>query len=208
MDITRYTAVMVSCVPRAAIRQRTLMQLAAQGITPRVFVRSDLPVGYANLRANAEDALRAARATGDICVYLEDDLTIAHDLAARLPALCAATRFVLSLCVLGRQFYPAAVRRVLATGAQPAPGILPLVNVRRYYGAQALLLTPAAIDAVLTDWPPSRPFDCRVGDVCAQQPGGLVTVVPNPVQHAGADWPGTFTGRVYPGRFRSLIWQP
>src|SRR5690606_2748934 len=113
-------------------------------------------------------------------------------------AACASSAIV-ALYAAGLSFYPAEVRRQIQAGQQCRPGLYPVVNRRRWFGSQALVLPRPAVEALVAQ-PSDDYFDIRIAKLTDWP---LAVYVPNPVQHYGAALGSTWSKYGKPHTSRS-----
>lgn len=180
------TAAMPSVAHRRAIRSLTLSDVAACGIAPLVVEQpASWPVGIASQRQTARLAVSSALAAcpeATHLLYVEDDVHVSQTLSAVLPSLMASG-CPITLFLSARMFYPAIVRRTIVDGGQLPCQIVPVVNLRQWWGSQAVLL-PSDIARALGDWPcEDGGWDILLKSWLITHEVSLSVAVPNLVQH-------------------------
>jgi hypothetical protein len=179
----------VVCLPtvpsRAAVLAETLAQWARLGVTPLVETQpADWPLGGPSQRRNAERALRRAldeRPDVSHVLFTEDDVDLAPDLPAWLPAMrwldAPVTLFVPLL-----RHYPPAIRRQIQRGQPLTEGLVPNEHLDGWWGTQAVLLPRRLVEDVLC-WESGRHgWDAHLQHYLETHGLTLYVTVPNLVQ--------------------------
>lgn len=189
----RISACMISCRPRAAVRERTLAGLARTDwgrapvhviIDEERFDSADERIGHTAWRA-----LRAAlNEPADYVLFLEDDLEFNRHLRHNLDG------------------WPPLVRREVALGTlyNPQPHELAadvasqarLADPGRWYGSQAMLLSRAFAEHLLAHWSEGpRIADLKFAHHAGRRKHPIFCHAPSLVQHVG--WPSTWGGHAH-----------
>lgn len=171
--------VLISVPARGSLREQTLAGLDRLGIVPQVFLGPDRGGGRHSLAGIAENGRRALssadRAAEYICLY-EDDLLFGSRFPQVLGESTAAGVPAFTPFLSGhKQFRP----RHLPSG------LFPIVNQRRWYGGQCLLMRRDVVAAMLDDWDEYMCPDMRLRHVCGEHGWRIWACRPSVVQHAG-----------------------
>lgn len=175
---------------RLLIRDDTLRQLNDLQIIPQVFY-SDKPLGLKNHTEASKKALNFLLKTGGL--FLEDDLKFSDKFLHTLSEVAACKFSPVALYVPGKSFLPAPVRR-------GEFGIKKLVNSTRFFGSQAIYLSSATIGWLLDNWIDNKFFDTQLQRLT------IYGYFPNPVQHAGAALPSTWSKYGKPHRSVTYVY--
>jgi hypothetical protein len=186
-------AYVYSCPERQAVLELTLARWRCTdwGADP-VVVRDDaagLPSTGRIVAAARRMLARAAAEPADYYLFLEDDLLFNLHLRENLehwPPLRDGWLGVGSLYNPG--LAPGDGRRAADCWAERWVG----VAAGAFYGAQALVLSRAALEAVLRHWEEPGPYDLKVAAIAERHLGGVVVHAPSLVQHAPV--PSTWGG--------------
>jgi hypothetical protein len=186
-----FTAGVVSCCRRKAIRKRTLRSLARSGWLGRVLVQfeeHDFDSQQKNMTADTRRALERGLATGaDYVLMLEDDLVFNRFFWHNLQCWTPLRRGDVTLA----GFYNPG-HRILACDVRNNAMI---IDPNSIYGSQALLLSRAALQYVLRHWSRADgPPDLKLPRLAARLKRPIYYHCPSLVQHVGrsSTWGGHF----------------
>jgi hypothetical protein len=189
----RLRAYVYSCPERGAVLEQTLARWRATdwGEAPAVVLDDGAgPPSVERILATARRMLaRAAGEPADYYLFLEDDLLFALHLREGLEAWPPLREGWLWMGSLYNPGLP------LQGGAAPADlwgaRYLPLAP-DGYYGAQAVVLSRAALRVVLREWDTPGPYDLRLAFIAERHGSGVVAHAPSLMQHVpvASTWGG------------------
>lgn len=184
---------MPSCELRADERDKTVPQLAAFGLEPKVYLD---PCNPATALGNRRQAQRIVRDAEGELLFVEDDVDFKPSFPRWLEL--ARERGVITLfCVLPRVAIPTNVRHAWRRSGAIRPDLYPLNVTGSFYGVQCVYFPASAVEKlkacpVLAE-SKMEPFDLYLRGR-HRQLGGLWGAFPNPVQHRSPESVRHLTG--------------
>lgn len=139
-----------SHVTREHTRRQTIDALAVVGVTPSVITIQTEPGAQWRNRHNALDALSQA-ADGTAVLLLEDDVIAASTLPLWLSYL-ERVNITTDLCVTATNHYPNPLGDQVAQQKYPPESqVLPMPDLRKWWGSQAVWIPAHVIDGILAE---------------------------------------------------------
>jgi len=194
--------VILSIPERDNVRARTLEQLSKHNIFPSVTIQSNPVRGGLIYRAYCRAVLKKSlmREPSHI-LFLEDDLNIGEGFGTALSVASQSGFDVVTFYNPGLRFYPAKIKRAIVSAMKYTPGIYKLVNRKRFFGSQALLLKSRFAKRLLNNWPK----ECYLDTAIANFANEIYLYAPNPIQHYGACLKSTWSSQGKPHFSKSYI---
>lgn len=170
-------SIMISIPERRHVRQETLVSLGQAGVFGVQVVEQTNPQrGGQAMYQTFRKAL--SMAPQDIpLLFLEDDLIVASWFGVALDTALRASHPVATFYLSrSRAFYPSPVLRMIDSGTLKH-GLYPVRSVKHWFGSQALLLSPQAVDMLLQYWQDDY-LDSQIRTLFP-----VMAYLPNPIQH-------------------------